>query len=183
MVVLAISGSLRGGSYNTMLLGAAASAAPRDVRLVQHNALALVPPYDEDADVAPTPPAVRSLREQIASADALLVATPEYNGSVPGQLKNALDWASRPFPDSVLRNKPVAVIGASTGMFGAVWATQDLRRILGVAGARLTDGQLVVPRADEEFDPSGRLRDPSLERALEKILLELATEATVGVAL
>jgi chromate reductase len=103
---------------------------PAGVGLVQFDTLAEIPPFDEDHDREPAPAAVRGLRDAIESADALLIATPEYNASIPGQLKNALDWASRPFATNVLRGKPVAVIGASTGPFGAVWAQAELRKVL-----------------------------------------------------
>src|SRR6186997_108139 len=113
MKVLGISGSLRGDSYNRKLLRAAAELLPEDVEFELWDGLKEVPPYDEDDDVVPAPARVARLREAIAGADAVLFATPEYNSSVPGQLKNALDWASRPLATNVLRNKQVAVIGAS----------------------------------------------------------------------
>ena len=106
------------------------------------------------------PEAARRLREDWAAADAILFATPEYNGSVPGGLKNAIDWASRPARAGVLRNKTVAVVGASTGQFGALWAQQDLRRVLGIAGARVVGEELPAAKAHEGFDEvlRGRLR-------------------------
>ena len=176
MRLLAISGSLRRGSYNTRLLRAAASLLPPGAELELWAGLAAVPPYDEDKDIAPPPRAVRALRDAIASADALVIATPEYNASVPGQLKNALDWASRPFPANVLRNKPVAVVGMSTGTFGAVWAQTDLRRVLGAIGARVVGGELLLGAAAQAFRPDGRLSDPEAERQLEGIFAELWLE-------
>src|SRR5581483_5052719 len=119
MRILGISGSLRVGSHNTRLLHAAAGLLPDGVELELFEGLRDVPPYDEDADVEPAPAAVARLRAAIADADALLISTPEYNSSVPGQLKNALDWASRPRAAAALRDKPVAVVGASAGAFGA----------------------------------------------------------------
>src|SRR5207244_11058686 len=104
--------------------------------------LKAIPPYDEDDDVNPAPPAVAQLRDALAGADAVLFATPEYNSSVPGQLKNAIDWASRPIATNVLRNKPVAVVGASTGAFGAVWAQAEVRKSLAAMGARVGDGKV-----------------------------------------
>ena len=130
MRVLGIAGSLRKDSWNRKLLLAAAELLPEDVELELWDGLKAVPPYDEDDDGLPAPPSVAKLRAAIAGADAVLVATPEYNSSVPGQLKNALDWASRPFATNVLRFKPVAVVGASTGAFGAVWAQAELRKVL-----------------------------------------------------
>ncbi len=112
-------------------------------------------------------------RAAIEGGDAILFATPEYNSSIPGQLKNAVDWASRPFADTVLRNKPTAVIGASTGMFGAVWAQSELRKVLGAAGARVVDPELPVASADEAFDKSGALAEPGLSLELGNILIEL----------
>src|SRR5438132_11019579 len=137
MRVLAISGSLRQDSYNTQLLRAAEELVPGDVTLELYDELESVSPYNEDRDTDEAPPAVVRLREAIAGADAVLIATPEYNGSVPGQLKNAIDWASRPVRAGALLGKPVAVIGASTGMYGPVWSQAELRKILGTAGARV----------------------------------------------
>jgi chromate reductase len=113
------------------------------------------------------------LRADIAAADALLFATPEYNSSIPGGLKNALDWASRPYATNVLRHKPAAVVGASTGFFGAVWAQAELRRVLETCGARVLDRQLPLARAFEAFAPDGSLADPALAAALRDILVEL----------
>ncbi len=129
--------------------------------------LAAVPPYSEDLDRERTHPAVEQLRRAIASADALLIATPEYNSSIPGHLKNAVDWVSRPFPDNVLRRKPVAVIGASTGLFGAVWAQAELRKVLTTLGAAVLDAEVAVPAAHAAFTDDGRLRDPRLATALQ----------------
>ena len=173
MRVLAISGSLRRGSHNTRLLRIAAELAPPSVEIELFDGLKQVPPYDEDDDTDPAPAGARRLREAIAEADALLIATPEYNSSLPGQLKNALDWASRPFPDNVLRNKPVAVIGASTGMFGAVWAQAEARKVLASTGARVIDVELPVAGAEAAF-ADDRLADEELSRRLEGILGDLA---------
>ena len=116
------------------------------------------------------------LREAIASADAVLFATPEYNASIPGQLKNALDWASRPFPENALRGKPVAVIGASTGMFGGVWAQAELRKVLGAIGARVLDRDLPVATAQRAFHEDGHLQDDQHHSTLEGIVSELVME-------
>jgi chromate reductase, NAD(P)H dehydrogenase (quinone) len=152
--VLAVSGSLRADSYNTRLLELAAAEAPEgvEVELLDPAALAELPLYDQDIDLPEDAPrSVRQLRDAWAEADAILFATPEYNGSVPGGLKNAVDWASRPRLDAALRNKTVSVIGASTGQFGALWAQNDLRRILGLAGARVVGEALPVARAADGF--------------------------------
>ena len=176
MRVLAISGSLRRDSHNTRLLRAAARLAPPAVEVTIFDRLKDVPPYDEDDDVDPVPEGAQRLREAIATADAVLIATPEYNSSLPGQLKNALDWASRPFPGNALRNKPVAVIGASTGMFGAVWAQAEARKVLGATGARVVDVELPVPHAEAAF-AGDRLADADVHENLAGIVSELIAAA------
>src|SRR5690349_23707561 len=128
--ILGISGSLRRGSHNTGLLQAAADSVPPGVELEIFEGIRDLPPYDADLDNELAHPEVARLRQAISLADGVLIATPEYNGSIPGVLKNALDWASRPFPENSLRGKPVAVIGASTGLFGAVWAQAETRKVL-----------------------------------------------------
>ena len=175
MRLLAISGSLRDGSYNTALLDAAAIDHGSIAEFVVWRGLAEVPAFDEDIDAVPPP--VAQLRSEIARADAVLIATPEYNASVPGALKNALDWASRPYAENVLRDKPVAVIGASPGLFGAVWAQADLRRILKTIGARVEERDLPIAQAHEAFTADGRLRDPRLATALRSIVGDLVSQA------
>jgi chromate reductase, NAD(P)H dehydrogenase (quinone) len=177
MRVLGISGSLRRDSHNTKLLRAASDLLPPSAQLEIFDGLADVPPYNEDEDVDPAPPAVQRLREAIAGADAVLIATPEYNASIPGHLKNALDWASRPFPDNAFRGKPVAVIGASTSMFGAVWAQAELRKVLGAIGARVIDRELPISTAEEAFDAQFQLVDDEHRGRLAGILEELLEEA------
>jgi chromate reductase len=165
--VLGISGSLRRDSHNTKLLRAAGGLVEElggDFELF--DGLRSVPPYDEDDDVRDGPLAVARLREAIDTADAILFATPEYNSSIPGVLKNAVDWASRPHNESPLRNKPVAVIGASTGMFGAIWAQAELRKVLGSAGARVAEVELAVGHAHEHLDLAGHPSDPAQAEAL-----------------
>jgi chromate reductase len=170
MKVLAISGSLRSGSYNRKLLLAAGELLPDDVELELWEGLKAMPPYDEDDDVEQAPAAVAELRDAIAGADALLIATPEYNFSIPGVLKNAIDWASRPFATNALRDKPVAVIGSSTGAFGAVWSQAELRKVLGATGARVVDVEVAVGNADQRFDESGRLLDDELREQLREVI-------------
>ena len=177
MKVLAVSGSLRRGSYNTQLLRAAEELFPPGVDFALYEGLKGVPPYDEEDDVQPGPPAVAALRLAIADADAVIFATPEYNSSVPGFLKNALDWVSRPLATNPLRNKPVAVIGASTGAFGAVWAQAELRKVLAAIGARVVDGEVAVGHAPTRFDERGRLEDDSLQEQLEETVEALLAEA------
>ncbi len=152
MKILAVSGSLRADSHNTQLLREAEKLAPAGVEVELWEGIGDLPIYDQDLEDTDLPESVRRLREDWSSADAILFATPEYNGSVPGGLKNAVDWASRPKDEAALRNKTVAVIGASMGQFGALWAQQDLRRILGIAGARVVGEPLPVSRAHEGFD-------------------------------
>jgi chromate reductase len=181
MRILAVSGSLRESSFNTSLLRAALEAPPESVELELWEGLGDLPLYDEDIDgKVAAPESVRRLREDWAAADAILFATPEYNGSVPGGLKNAVDWASRPKLEGVLRNKPVAVVGASTGQFGALWAQQDLKRILGIAGARVVGTEIPVSRAHERFDADGRLLDGEVFEQLRLHLTTLASEAVVA---
>lgn len=175
--ILGISGSLRRGSHNTSLLRAAAEALPPGVELEVYDGLRELPPYDPDLDAEPADPAVARLREAIAEADGVMIATPEYNGSIPGVLKNALDWASRPFPDTVLRGKPVAVIGASTGLFGAVWAQAEVRKVLGVIGADVIDQELPIGQADSAFSGDGRLLDQNQRRSLADLVGTLAARA------
>jgi len=152
MKILAVSGSLRADSHSTQLLREAEKLAPAGVEVELWEGTGDLPIYDQDLDDTDVPESVRRLREDWSSADAIFFATPEYNGSVPGGLKNAVDWASRPKDDAALRNKTVAVVGASMGQFGALWAQQDLRRILGIAGARVVGEPLPVSRAHEGFD-------------------------------
>ena len=173
--ILGISGSLRRDSHNTSLLRAAAEAAGPEVELELYDGLKEIPPYDEDDDVHPRPPSVARLNEAITSADAVLFSTPEYNSSIPGQLKNAIDWVSRPVATNALRNKPVAVVGASTGGFGAVWAQAELRKVLSALGARVLDVELPVPHAHTRFEDGG-LTDDEIRAALEDVL-EALTDA------
>ena len=175
--ILGISGSLREGSHNTGLLRAAASVLPPGVELELFDGLRELPPYDADRDVQPADPAVARLREAIARADGVVIATPEFNGSIPGVLKNALDWASRPFPDNALRGKPVAVMGASTGLFGAVWAQAETRKVLGIIGADVIDRELPVGQAEAAFAEDGGLLDPEQREALGDLVNVLSARA------
>jgi chromate reductase len=178
MRILAVSGSLRADSHNTQLLRAAVEAAPEGVELELWEGIGDLPIYDQDLDDSDEVPAsVRRLREEWAAADAILFATPEYNGSVPGGLKNAIDWASRPVRESALTNQTVAIVGASMGQFGAMWAQADLRKILGTAGARVVGDELPVTRAHQKVDRHGRLLDAELFERLRLTVETLAGEA------
>jgi len=178
MRVLGISGSLRRDSYNTKLLQAAGEIVEQHGGEFQlFDGLKAIPPYDEDDEIGYGPRAVVRLKRAIAKADAVLFATPEYNSSIPGVLKNGVDWASRPLAANPLRNKPVAVIGASTGMFGGVWAQAELRKVLGATGARVTEVELAVGHAHEHLDDAGHPIDPaqaeSLRDSVEMLVAEL----------
>jgi len=177
MRVLGISGSLRRDSHNTKLLRAAGELVEeRGGRFELFDGLKAIPPYDEDDDLGNGPAPVVALRRAIADADVLLFATPEYNSSIPGALKNAIDWASRPIATNPLRNKPVAVIGASTGMFGAVWAQAELRKVLAATGARVTDVELAVGHAHERLDHAGHPTDAAQGEALDDAVGMLLAE-------
>ncbi len=176
MRVLGISGSLRRDSYNTKLLRAAEELLPPFVELQVWDELKAVPPFDEDDELGPEPAAVASLREAVRQADAVLFATPEYNASIPGQLKNAVDWLSRPFATTPLRNKPALVVGASTGAFGAVWSQAELRKVLATAGARVVEADVAVGHAPAKFDEEGRLVDEELREQLAEALEVLHAE-------
>jgi chromate reductase, NAD(P)H dehydrogenase (quinone) len=177
MKVLGISGSLRRDSYNHALLREAAERLPAGAEMVEFERLREIPPYDADLEAEATPGAVADLRRAMREADAVLVATPEYNHSIPGVLKNALDWASRPAGQSALTGKPAAVIGASTGMFGAVWAQAETRKVLGALGGRVVETELPVARVTELYR-DGRLElSPEQSHQLEEILATLVAEA------
>jgi chromate reductase len=177
MRVLAISGSLRDSSYNTALLRALREEAPEGVDVEIWQGLEVIPPYDQDDDLVPGPEPVDAFRELVRESDAVFFATPEYNSSVPGALKNALDWASRPLATNSFRNKPAAVISSSAGAFGGVWAGAELRKVLGSMGARVTDAELAVGHASEKFDDAGRLVDEDVREGLRDALQTVVAAA------
>ena len=181
MRVLGVVGSLRSDSHNRRLLRAAGDHLPPGSEFVIFDGLKAVEPFDE-TDEHPNGggmPGADAFMQAIRDADAILFVTPEYNGSIPGVLKNAIDWASRPTPaTSPLAGKPVVAIGASTGMFGAAWAQAELRKSLGLAGARVVDEELAVPSAHEAFHDDGRLKRGATRRRLTEILELLVAEAT-----
>jgi chromate reductase len=174
MRILAISGSLRAASYNTALLRAAAELAPDGVEIELYENLEALPPYNEDRDTDQPPFEVRRLREAIEDADAVLFATPEYNATMPGQVKQVVDWASRPHgPGASLWGKPAAVIGASVTDYGAMWAQDHLRKALGLAGARVLEVELPVAGAHQLFDPDGRLVEPETRERVAELVANL----------
>ena len=175
--VVGISGSLRRDSHNTRLLRAAAELLPPGAEL-ELLGIGDLPVYDEDLDTDPAPPAVQRFRDAIASADAIVISTPEYNASIPGGLKNAIDWASRPFDENPFRGKPALVIGASTGLFGAVWAQAEVRKVLDHVGAKVLDSEFPVGQAHEAFSDaelSEQTAADELERQL-AVLVALARD-------
>src|SRR4051812_22114158 len=175
MRVRGLAGRRRAGSHNAKLPQAGGALLPPDAELLVFEGLKPIPPFDWD-DEHTRPDAVQALHDAIASSDAVLVATPEYNHSLPGQLKNALDWLSRPLEESPLRGKPAAVVGASTGLFGAVWAQAEGRKVLAAIGARVIDRELPIGLADGAFTADGSLADDGHTAALADILHELASE-------
>lgn len=182
MRILGISGSLRAASYNTALLRAAAGLTPEGVEFELLKGLELLPPYNEDLDTEDPHSEVVRLRDAITSADAVLFSTPEFNGTMPGQMKQVVDWGSRPHgAQSALWGKPVAVIGASVTDYGAIWAQDHLRKSLGLAGARVLGDELAVARAPEHFGADGELSDAStrerLAEVLDSLVQQLATAA------
>lgn len=172
--ILTIAGSLRSNSFNGRLLAEAGNQAPAWIRMTSWEGLRDVPAFDEDLESGPAPEAVAELRAAIEAADAVLIATPEYNGSVPGALKNALDWASRPFRASALSDKPVAVIGSSPSPGGARSAQDDLRRVLGRIGADVLESGVAVARVHEQFAEDGTCSDDALRNELREVVVELA---------
>jgi chromate reductase len=177
MRVLGISGSLRRDSHNAALLRHAGELFEAEgAEFEIYDGLREIPPYDEDDDVENGPEAVARIRAAVAEADALFFTTPEYNSSIPGVLKNAIDWLSRPLATNPLRNKPVAVIGASTGMFGAVWAQAELRKVLAATGARVVEGEVAIGHAQTRFTDVGRLNDPNLEEQVREVVRTLLAE-------
>lgn len=171
--ILGISGSLRTASYNTALLRTAQQLMPEGVELVE-GTIAGIPLYNGDEEEAcGLPAAVKELKEQIAGADGLLLFTPEYNNSIPGVFKNAVDWTSRPASDidRVFGQKPVAVLGASPGGFGTILSQDAWLSVLRTLGTRpWFDGRLMVARAGGVFDPLGHMVDDKLRERLKAFL-------------
>ena len=173
-MILAIPGSIRAGSYNRLLLEAAIQLAPPELPIRLYEEMASIPLFNEDLEHAANgfgPDAIIRFRRQVAEADGLLIATPEYNQSIPGVLKNAIDWLSRPGPEEVLAGKPVAVIGASAGRWGTRLAQAALRQTLYAAeSVVLPRVGLYVREAAHLFDANGQLIDLSIKKQLESLL-------------
>ena len=172
--VLGFAGSLRKQSYNRALLAAAEDYLPEGVTLEQYD-IAGIPLFDQDVlDNDGYPEAVQRFRDRIAAADAVLIVTPEYNYSVPGVLKNAIDWASRP-PSPPFNGKPVAVMGASDGPWGTIRAQLHLRQVFVFLNAfPVQQPQVMVPKAGEKFDEQGRLTDEAVAKQVRALLEALA---------
>jgi NAD(P)H-dependent FMN reductase len=178
--ILALVGSLRAASINRKIAELAVAVAPDDVTVTIFEGLADLPFYNEEIDDSMTPGApslaqVAALRAAAADADAALVVTPEYNGSIPAVIKNAIDWLSRPFGDSALKDKPLAVIGGSMGQYGGVWAHDETRKSFGIAGARVVEGiKLSVPFRN--LDGKAPAADAELSANVRDVVGKLAAE-------
>jgi chromate reductase, NAD(P)H dehydrogenase (quinone) len=160
--IAGIAGSLRGGSYARSLLYAAEDLLPSNVDLAVWEGLGDVPLFNEDLESGPVPSGVADMRETVAASDAVLIVTPEYNQSVPGVLKNALDWASRPYGQSVLTGKPIAVVGTSPLPTGAGSALADVERVVRVLRADVVEAELTIPAVHTRFDDEGHIADAEL---------------------
>ncbi|MBO0708498.1 MAG: NAD(P)H-dependent oxidoreductase [Candidatus Dormibacteraeota bacterium] len=171
--ILGISGSLRRGSYNTALLRTAAEVAPDGVEVSIFEGLRDIPPYDDDLRQEVPQPPVDKLKDAIRSADAVLFATPEYNHGVPGVLKNAIDWVSRPVPENPLLNKPTAIMGASGGLMGTVRAQQQLREVLQGFTPVLHTPEVLVSSAASRFDDQGALTDGPTREFVQTLVTNL----------
>ncbi len=168
--VLGIAGSLRAGSYNRALLRAAVELAPAELEIRTFERLREIPLYDADVDAAGQPEPVLALKAAMRESDAILIATPEYNHGIPGVLKNAIDWASRPAADPAFGRKPIGIVGATPGTGGTIRAQLALRQSLNAAAYLMGGPEVLVAKAGERFDPSGRLTDESTRRHLERFL-------------
>ena len=177
--ILAIPGSLRRRSVNRAMLHAAIERAPEGVEIELYDDLGSIPPFNEDDEGERTPQPVLDLRRRIGQADALLISTPEYNHSVPGVIKNAMDWASRPMGLAEIVGKPTAVMSASASAFGGVWAQAELRKALAASGARVHEEGVAVSKAGERIDTQGRLVDEEVIDQIAALVAELRELAEV----
>lgn len=173
LTVLGIAGSLRRGSYNAAVLRAAQELAPAGMTIERFEQIGDIPLYDEDLREKGLPPAVEALRSRIKAADALLIVTPEYNGSIPGVLKNAIDWASRP-PEQPFAGKPIALMGASPGLLGTVRAQYHLRQALvGLDGLVMNRPEVMIGQANTRIDAEGQLTDEKTRTFVAALLVAL----------
>ncbi|MER7795620.1 NADPH-dependent FMN reductase [Streptomyces sp. NPDC097640] len=177
--ILALVGSLRAGSHNRQLAETAVKLAPEGVEIQIHEGLADIPFYNEDIDVeGSVPEAAAKLRAATAAADAVLLFSPEYNGTMPGVLKNAIDWLSRPYGVGAIGGKPVAVIGTAFGQYGGVWAHDDARKSVGIAGGTVVeDIKLAIPSSVTRFAEVHPENDPEVTGQLNDVLARLVKEA------
>jgi NAD(P)H-dependent FMN reductase len=180
--ILALVGSLRAGSHNRQLAEAAVKHAPEGVEVVLHEGLADIPFYNEDIDVEGTvPAAAAALRVAAGQADALLLFSPEYNGTIPAVLKNAIDWLSRPYGAGALSGKPVAVVGTAFGQYGGVWAQDEARKAVGIAGATVVEeAKLSIPSSVIRFAESHPADDNEVVEGLAKVLEQLSQAASAA---
>jgi len=175
--IAAISGSLRTGSWARALVRAAAKRLPAGVDLTIWDGLEGIPPFNQDREDDPVHPAVAEMRELIAGCDVLLIVTPEYNHSMPGVLKNALDWASRPYGSCVLQGKPVAAVGTSPLPTGGASALSDLTRLLTAIRAELIETDLTVPLVHTRIDSKDQFCDAELAGRVDQLLAKVADRA------
>ncbi|MEV7730247.1 NAD(P)H-dependent oxidoreductase [Streptomyces sp. NPDC087917] len=182
--ILALVGSLRAGSHNRQLAEAAVKHAPEGVEITVFEGLADVPFYNEDLDVAgDVPAAAAALREAAGQVDAFLLFSPEYNGTMPAVLKNAIDWLSRPYGSGALSGKSVAVVGTAYGQFGGVWAQDDARKVAGIAGgAVLEDVKLSIPGSVTRFAELHPADDAEVVAQLTDVIAQLAAHASAPAA-
>jgi chromate reductase len=173
MKFLALSGSLRQDGYSTLLARSAVELAPDGVEVTLFDGLHSIPGFNQDLEPEGVPTPVEDLRRQIEEADALLVVTPEYNASVPGALKNAIDWASRPNGSSALMGKPAAIVSSSPSPFGGAWANQHVRKVFSITGTPVVETELAIGKADRKLSPEGKLVDPDTRGRMSSLLLEL----------
>ncbi|KQS09330.1 NAD(P)H-dependent oxidoreductase [Curtobacterium sp. MCLR17_007] len=181
--VVVLVGSLRAGSINRQLAEAAIDHAPEGIDLSVYDGIVDLPFYNEDIDGDTPPEAAVAFRQAIADADGILLITPEYNGTIPAVLKNALDWASRPFGASPISGKPLAVIGSAFGQYGGVWAHDDARKAAGIAGAAvLEDVKVAIPQSVVRFAETHPREDAEVTEQLQQTLDAIATAAAERVA-
>lgn len=177
--ILALVGSLRAGSHNRQLAEAAVKLAPAGVEVEVFGDLGNLPFYNEDIDAGQPPAAAAELRAAAGAADAVLLLSPEYNGTMPAALKNAIDWLSRPFGTGALKDKPTAVIGTAFGQYGGVWAQDDARKAAGVAGAAIAeDIKLSIPGSVTRFTDNHPVDDAEVAGQLTEVLTQLAAKVS-----